>query len=78
MDFEKKNPENSFTKGIREIAARNRREAAEVRMEIRAALGIGRSAYYYRQWGVTSHSPAERNSIETIFLRHNEAQPWGQ
>ena len=47
-----RNPDNSFTKGIREVAERDRREAAEVREEIRAELGnIGRSAYYYRQWG---------------------------
>ena len=47
-----RNPDNSFTKGIREIAARDRREAAEVRMEIREVLGnLSRSAYYYRQWG---------------------------
>ena len=70
-----RNPDNSFTKGIREVAER---EAAEVREEIRAELGnIGRSAYYYRQWGITPHSPAERSSIESVFRRHNVMEPWG-
>lgn len=78
MDFEKRKPENSFSKGIREVAERDRREAAEVREEIRAELGnIGRSAYYYRQWGITPHTPAERSSIESVFRRHNVMEPWG-
>lgn len=78
MDFDKRNPDNSFTKGIREVAARDRREAAEVRMEIREVLGnLSRSAYYYRQWGITPHSPIERRGIETIFRRHQVTQPWG-
>jgi len=78
MDFDKRNPDNSFTKGIREVAARDRCEAAEVRMEIREVLGnLSRSAYYYRQWGITPHSPVERSGIETIFRRHQVTQPWG-
>lgn len=73
-----RNPDNSFTKGIREVAARDRREAAEVRMEIREVLGnLSRSAYYYRQWGITPHSPIERSGIEIIFRRHQVTQPWG-
>lgn len=78
MDFDKRNPDNFFTKGIREVAARDRHEAAEVRMEICEVLGdLSRSAYYYRQWGITPHTPAERSSIELIFRRHMVAQPWG-
>ena len=73
-----RNPDNSFTKGIREIAARDRREAAEVRLEIREVLGnLSRSAYYYRQWGITPHSPVERSGIEMIFRRHHVTHPWG-
>lgn len=47
-------------------------------MEIREVLGnLSRSAYYYRQWGITPHSPVERSGIETIFRRHQVTQPWG-
>jgi len=73
-----RNPDNSFTKGIREIAARDLREAAEVRLEIRQVLGnLSRSGYYYRQWGRIPHTPVERSGIEAIFRRHQVMQPWG-
>ncbi len=72
------NPDNSFSKGIREVAARDRREAARVREEICQVLGgIKRTQYFERQRGGIKLSPAERKAVEQIFRRRKVAEPWG-
>lgn len=69
---------NAFYKGMHEISARSRLEAARIRKEIREVLGgIQRAQYYNRQNGYTKHTPAERSAIERIFRKHKVADPWG-
>lgn len=72
------NSDNAFAKGMRELAARDRREAARVREEICQVLGgIKRTQYFERQRGGIQLSPAERKAVEQIFRRRKVAQPWG-
>lgn len=72
------NADNAFAKGMRELAARDRREAARVREEICQVLGgIKRTQYFERQRGSIQLSPAERKAVEQIFRRRKVAQPWG-
>lgn len=72
------NADNAFAKGMRELAARDRREAARVREEICQVLGgIKRTQYFERQRGGIQLSPAERKAVEQIFRRRKVAQPWG-
>lgn len=69
---------NAFCKGMREIADRDRLEAARVRKEIREVLGgIQRAQYYNRQNGYTKHTPAERAAIERIFRKRKVTDIWG-
>lgn len=71
-------PMTAFAKGMRELAARDRREAARVREEICQVLGgIKRTQYFERQRGGIQLSPAERKAVEQIFRRRKVAQPWG-
>lgn len=72
------NMNHAFAKGMRELAARDRREAARVREEICQVLGgIKRTQYFERQRGSIQMSPAERKAVEQIFRRRKVAQPWG-
>ena len=72
------NADNAFAKGMREVASRDRREAARVREEICQVLGgIKRTQYFKRQRGSIQMSPAERKAVEQIFRRRKVAQPWG-
>lgn len=70
--------EIAFTKGMREVAGRDRREAAALRDEICQVLDIGRSQFYNRQRGTTPPTPAERDVISRIFRRYKVAEPWGE
>lgn len=72
------NADNAFAKGIRELAGRDRREAARVREEICQVLGgIKRTQYFERQRGSIKLSPAERKAVEQIFRRRKVPEPWG-
>lgn len=70
--------ENSFVKGMRELAAFDRLTAAEARMEIRRELGdIKKAQFYNRQNGFVKHTPAERRGILRVFRKHGVSNPWG-
>lgn len=70
-------PMTAFAKGMRELAAVDRRKAAKVRDEIREALGVKRTQYFERQRGEVRLSPAEEEKIGRIFRRCKITDPWG-